>query len=70
MFPDKEYLLKLVKTRMPYGKYQGRLLIDLPEGYLVWFAQNGFPEGALGDMLRSVYEIKQNGLEYLLKPLR
>jgi uncharacterized protein (DUF3820 family) len=70
MFPDKEYLLKLVRTHMPFGKYKGRLLIDLPEAYLVWFAQKGFPEGQLGDMLKCVYEIKLNGLEHLLKPLR
>lgn len=70
MFPDKEYLLKLVQAHMPFGKYKGRLLIDLPEAYIVWFAQKGFPEGRLGDMLRCVYEIKLNGLEYLLNPLR
>jgi uncharacterized protein (DUF3820 family) len=45
-------------------------LIDLPEPYVVWFAQKGFPDGHLGDMLRMVYEIKVNGLEYLFKPLR
>jgi len=70
MFPDKEYLLKLVRTRMPFGKYKGRLLIDLPEAYIVWFAQQGFPKGELGNMLECVYEIKLNGLEYLLDPLR
>ncbi|MDN3511943.1 MAG: DUF3820 family protein [Candidatus Jettenia sp. CY-1] len=70
MFPDKEYLLKLIQTRMPFGKYKGRLLIDLPEAYIVWFAQQGFPKGELGTMLECIYEIKLNGLEYLLKPLR
>ena len=70
MFSDKEYLLKLVRTRMPFGKYKGRLLIDLPEAYIVWFAQQGFPKGELGNMLECVYEIKLNGLEYLLNPLR
>lgn len=55
---------------MPFGRYKGRLLIDLPERYLVWFSQAGFPEGNLGDMLRAVYEIKLNGLEYLFKPFR
>ena len=53
-----------------FGKYKDRALIDLPEPYLVWFSGKGFPEGELGDMLRSVYEIKLNGLEYLLKPLK
>ncbi len=55
---------------MPFGKYAGRLLIDLPESYVVWFAQKGFPEGKLGLMLSIVYEIKVNGLEYLFDPLR
>lgn len=70
MASDKGPLLKLAGMRMPYGKYKGMLLIDLPEWYIVWFAQKGFPEGELGDMLKSVYEIKLNGLEYLFKPLR
>jgi len=60
----------LVHTRMPFGRYAGRRLIDLPEPYLVWFAGRGFPEGRLGRMLQSVYEIKVNGLEHLLEPLR
>ncbi len=68
--PDAAALLELAKMRMPFGKYKGRLLIDLPEPYVVWFSQKGFPGGKLGDMLRTVYEIKVNGLEYLFKPLR
>lgn len=68
--PDAAALLELAKMRMPFGKYKGRLLIDLPEPYVVWFSRKGFPQGKLGDMLRSVYEIKVNGLEYLFKPLR
>ncbi len=68
--PDTAVLLELVKMRMPFGKYKGRLLIDLPEPYVVWFSQKGFPQGKLGDMLRTVYVIKVNGLEYLFKPLR
>jgi uncharacterized protein len=67
---DHEALLELAQARMPFGKYQGRRLIDLPEPYVVWFAQQGFPTGKLGDMLRTVYEIKVNGLEYLFAPLR
>ncbi|MCP4648472.1 MAG: DUF3820 family protein [PVC group bacterium] len=70
MLPDKEYLLKLVQTKMPFGKYRGRLLIDLPEPYMVWLSQKGFKNDSLGRMLQSVYEIKLNGLEYLLKPFR
>jgi uncharacterized protein (DUF3820 family) len=66
--PDE--LLALASMRMPFGKYRGRLLIDLPEPYVVWFARHGFPEGKLGRMLQAVYEIKANGLEYLFAPLR
>ncbi len=69
-FADSSILLKLMETRMPYGKYAGRSLIDLPEPYLVWFSQKGFPKGEIGEMLQMVYEIKANGLEYLFKPLR
>ena len=67
---DPQQLLELAEARMPFGKYQGRLLIDLPEPYVVWFAQQGFPQGKLGDQLRTIYEIKVNGLEYLFDPLR
>ena len=67
---DPELLLKMVKTRMPFGRYKGRLLIDLPEPYVVWFAKKGFPKGELGRMLSTLYEVKLNGLEYLFDPLR
>lgn len=67
---DPQALLALVQTRMPYGKYQGRRLIDLPEPYLVWMAGEGFPDGKLGRQLQEVYEIKLNGLEGLFTPLR
>jgi len=70
MEPDKNFLLKLARTKMPFGKYANRLLMDLPEPYLVWFKQKGFPKGELGLMLETMYEIKLNGLEYLLQPLR
>jgi uncharacterized protein len=63
-------LMELVNTRMPFGKYKDRLLCDLPETYLVWFHQKGFPPGKLGTQLSAIYEIKINGLEYLLKPLK
>ena len=65
-----EILVDLVSMRMPFGKYQGRILCDLPEPYLVWFARKGFPKGKLGILLSALYEIKLNGLEYLLKPIR
>ena len=67
---DYQALRELAGMRMPYGRYSGRLLIDLPEPYVVWFSRQGFPGGKLGDMLRAVYEIKVNGLEYLFDPLR
>jgi len=63
-------LIKLANARMPFGKYTDTRLIDLPERYLLWFQTKGFPKGELGDMLRSVLEIKTNGLEYLLTPLK
>ncbi|WP_343535314.1 DUF3820 family protein [Pedobacter sp.] len=67
---NPELLKDLVQMRMPYGKYQGRLLCDLPEYYLVWYSQKGFPAGKLGMLLATLYEIKLNGLEYLLQPLK
>jgi len=68
--PDATVLLQLARMRMPFGKYKHRRMIDLPEPYVIWLAQKGFPAGQLGDMLRMVYEIKVNGLEYLFDPLR
>ena len=68
--PDPQLLRDLVTQEMPFGKYQGRLLADLPEPYLVWMAGKGFPKGKLGQQLALLYEIKLNGLEGLLKPLR
>jgi len=67
---DPSQLLKLAQYRMPFGKYADRLLIDLPEPYVIWFANKGFPNGELGKMLAIVHEIKVNGLEYLFEPLR
>ena len=68
--PDPEYFLKLLQTRMPFGKYKNWLLIDLPETYICWFSRKGFPQGSLGVMLKSIYEIKLNGLDGLLEPIR
>jgi uncharacterized protein len=70
IIPDKEYLLKFANARMPFGKYAGRLLIDLPERYVVWFRQKGFPKGELGELFGLLYEIKVNGLDYLFDPFR
>ncbi|CAM4192764.1 hypothetical protein SAMN06265348_106251 [Pedobacter westerhofensis] len=63
-------LTDLVTMKMPFGKYKDRLLCDLPETYLVWFHSKGFPPGKLGELLGTMYEIRLNGLEYLLQPIR
>jgi hypothetical protein len=55
---------------MPFGKYKDRYLIDLPEYYVVWYNQKGFPKGKLGDMLKQVYELKLNGLEELIRNIK
>lgn len=68
--PQSQQLLELFNARMPFGKYAGRRLVDLPERYVVWFAREGFPPGKLGRQLQEVYEIKLNGLEQLFDPLR
>lgn len=67
---NPNFLQELVTYPMPFGKYKGVLLCDLPEPYLVWFHKEGFPPGKLGALLATMYEIKLNGLEYLLKPLK
>ena len=67
---NPEDLEKLLTWRMPFGKFKGRLLADLPGNYLHWFARQGFPEGELGRLLNLMREIDHNGLSYLLDPLR
>lgn len=67
---EAEDLISLATMEMPFGKYRGRLLIDLPEPYLLWFQEKGFPHGRLGMLMNLCLEIKINGLEYLIKPLR
>jgi uncharacterized protein len=68
--PDFDDLKKIANWTMPFGKYKGRRLIDLPEAYVVWFHKEGYPEGELGQLLAQLYEIKANGLEYLFTPLK
>lgn len=67
---QEETLMALVNTPMPFGKYKGTLICDLPEPYLVWFQRKGLPNGKLGMLLATMYEIRLNGLEQLLVPLR
>lgn len=66
---DPGILEKLVTMKMPFGKYKGTTICHLPVSYLEWFAREGFPPGQMGMILATMYEIKINGLEYLLKPL-
>lgn len=70
MIPNSELLLQLVEMKMPFGKYEGYTLCNLPVSYLEWFNRNGFPKGKLGILLETIYEIKLNGLEGLLEPLK
>ncbi|WP_258101643.1 DUF3820 family protein [Marinoscillum pacificum] len=67
---DKQILTSLVTFRMPYGKYKGTLICDIPEHYLVWYKSKGFPEGKLGMLLHTMYEIRLNGLEDLIRQLK
>lgn len=68
--PDRDFLIQLAHTKMPFGKYEGRYLIDLPEFYVVWYHNKGFPKGKLGDMLETVYTLKLNGLEDLVRNIQ
>lgn len=68
--PDPSILKSTLTTKMPFGKYKGTTIDRLPTYYLEWFAAQGFPKGKLGMMLATMYEIKTNGLEELLTPLR
>lgn len=66
---EREELIAIVNQEMPFGRFKGRKLIDLPEPYVVWFKQQGWPHGKLGARLGVMYEIKLNGLEPMLRPL-
>jgi uncharacterized protein (DUF3820 family) len=68
--PGREQIVELLAARMPFGKYKGQLLLDLPEPYLIWFQRQGFPRGKLGEQLQTILSIKSNGLTALLNPLR
>ena len=66
---EHEELIALANQVMPFGKYKGELLLNLPEPYLVWFHGEGFPDSKLGRQMATMYEVKVNGLEKLLRPL-
>ena len=68
--PDPNFLIQLANTKMPFGKYKGVFLIDLPEHYLVWYRNKGFPKGKLGQFMESAFEIRRNGLEDLVSKLK
>lgn len=68
--PDSDILMTLVRMKMPFGKYKGVTLCDLPVSYLEWFQKEGFPPGKMGMLLATIYEIKINGLTHLLEPLK
>jgi uncharacterized protein (DUF3820 family) len=70
MQPDSQLLITLVEMKMPFGRFKGMLLCDLPVSYLEWFNRKGFPEGKLGVLLQTMLEIKMNGLDDLLNPLK
>ncbi len=67
---NQEQLIKLAHTKMPYGKYEGKYLIDLPEYYVVWINNNRLPTGHLGEQLKLVYELKLNGLEEIVRAIK
>ncbi|QDO95689.1 DUF3820 family protein [Formosa sediminum] len=67
---NRDLLIELAHTKMPFGKYKDRYLIDLPEFYIVWYNNKGFPKGKIGDQLRMVYELKLNGLEGLIRNIK
>lgn len=64
-----DFLIKLVRARMPYGQYKGRYITHLPVHYLEWYSRKGFPNGQLGQYLSTMFEIKTNGLDHILKPI-
>lgn len=67
---QRDFLIELSKTKMPFGKYKDRDLIDLPEYYIVWYHNKGFPKGKLGQQMQTVYELKLNGLEHLVRQIK
>lgn len=67
---DPNFLVQVANTKMPFGKFKGSFLIELPEYYLVWYRNKGFPKGKIGVMLATIFEIKRNGLEEIIYNLK
>jgi uncharacterized protein (DUF3820 family) len=70
MIEDRQFLIDLAKMKMPFGKYKGSFLIDLPEHYIVWYHNKGFPKGKLGQQMHLVYELQLNGLEDIVRKIK
>lgn len=70
MINDRQFLIDVAKMKMPFGKYKGYFLIDLPEHYIVWYKNKGFPKGKLGKQMQLVYELQLNGLEDIVREIR
>ncbi|MGV8992925.1 MAG: DUF3820 family protein [Flavobacterium sp.] len=70
MIDNRKELIKLAHAKMPFGKYEGKYLIEIPEYYIVWYSNKGWPQGTLGKQLQLVYELKLNGLEDLVRNIR
>jgi len=68
--PDYKALLDLAHAKMFFGKYKGKYLSELPEFYLIWYRQKGFPKGKLGDQMQQVLDLKVNGMEQILRTIR
>lgn len=69
-FPDRKKLIEFAHYKLPYGKFKGRFLFELPEAYLIWIQRNGFPKGKLGEHMKAIIEIKINGMEGLIRKIR
>ena len=67
--PEQQELIKLANMKMPFGKYNGYFLVDIPEYYYVWYRNKGFPNGKLGEQMQLIYDIKLNGIEHVIRPL-
>jgi uncharacterized protein (DUF3820 family) len=67
---QQKLLIEIAHTKMPYGKYDGKFLIDLPEYYLVWLCNNRLPKGKLGEQIKLIQEIRLNGLEELIRNIK